>query len=107
MKNRCKPYTTGDIKTMKRMRESGCTDKEMADHLKRTVYGIKSALKNFKLTNPKYIMSEFEKSIVMSCDTPMNISRIIDVDNNKIALARYRMKRAGRKIIGTKKLEVN
>lgn len=85
------------------MRESGSTSEDIAKHLGRTVYGIKSAFKNFKLTNAKYIMSEFERSIVMSCDTPMNISRIINVDNNKIALARYRMKRAGRKIIGTKK----
>jgi hypothetical protein len=102
MKNKCKPYTTGDIKIMKQMRASGSTDEEIAEKLERTIYGIKSAFKNFKLTKPKYIMSEFEKSLVMSCDTPMNISRIIGVDNCKIALARYRMKRAGRKIIGVK-----
>lgn len=103
MKNRCKPYTTGEIKTMKQMRENGSTDKEVAKHLKRTVNGIKSAFKNFKLTNANYILSDFERSLVMSCDKPANIARIIGIESSRIAMARYRMKKAGRKIIGTNK----
>lgn len=92
MNNRYKEYTNRELEFIAKLKKSGKTNPYIADATGRTVEGIKSVVARLGLTKQRKPLTGFEKAIILSSDSPMNIAKIVNRTNTQVSLIRYRLK---------------
>mgnify|MGYP000218119595 CR=1 FL=1 len=98
MENRYKEYTNRELEFIAKLKKQGKTNQYIADATGRPYEGIKSVVTRLELGNPPPPLTEFEKAIIMSGDSPMNIAKIVGRTNTQVSRIRYRLKKKGYKI---------
>lgn len=104
MQNRYKEYTNRELEFIASLKKQGKTNQYIADATGRTIEGVKSVVTRLGIGNQPKPLTEFEKAIIMSGDSPMNIAKIVGRTNTQVSQIRYRLKKKGygKKIKGEK-----
>lgn len=95
MKNRYKPYTNRELEFIASLKKLGKTNQYVADATGRTLEGVKAVVTRLSLGKRPKPLTEFDKAIIMSGDSPMNIAKIVNRTNKQVSLIRYRLKKKG------------
>lgn len=98
MENRYKEYTNRELEFIASLKKQGRTNQCIADATGRTIEGVKSVVTRLGLGKQPKPLTEFDKAIIMSGDSPMNISKIVGRTNTQVSRIRYRLKKKGYKI---------
>lgn len=93
MSNKYKQYTNKELDFIAKLKKQDKTNQYIADATGRTLDGIKSVTGALGLTKPRKLLTSFEKAIVLSGDSPINVGKIINRTNTQVSLIRYRLKR--------------
>lgn len=95
MENRYKEYTNRELEFIANLKNLGKTNQYIADATGRPYEGIKSVVTRLKLGNLPPPLTELDKAIIMSGDSPMNIAKIVGRTNTQVSRIRYRLKKKG------------
>lgn len=95
MENRYKEYTNRELEFITKLKKLGKTNQYVADATGRTLEGVKSVVTRLGLGKRPKPLTELDKAIIMSGDSPMNIAKIVNRTNTQVSLIRYRLKKKG------------
>lgn len=86
-----KHFTTNEINRIREMKAQGFSYFDIARKLNRTYESIKTAAQRFGIATRA--LSDFEKAIVMSGDSPQIIGLIVNKSGTAVSNIRHRLKK--------------
>lgn len=95
MKNYYKEYTNRELELIAKLKNQGMTNKQVAEEMQRSYEGIKAIVSRIGLIDRPKPLTDFDRAIIMSGDSPINIAKIVNRTNTQVSLIRYRLKKKG------------